>query len=295
VLGIGDDAAVMAVPKGQQLVVTMDTLVAGRHFPGNTLPEDIGYKSLAVNVSDLVAMAATPFYFLLSITMPNADEDFLRGFSQGLFEAANEFAIPLVGGDTCKGPLSISIQASGLVDEGRFVTRRGAKPGDKIMLSGVVGAAALGLDSMQTKLRLNASQQAFCENALNRPQPRVDLIELLKKYAHSAIDISDGLIADIGHILQQSAVGAILDKYKIPAYEALADYQRYDYALNGGDDYQVAFTVAPDIFAELLQVAQQSGITLYEIGEITDSGYLMKEGATMRDLANFRGFDHFGS
>ncbi|MCK4706980.1 MAG: thiamine-phosphate kinase [Gammaproteobacteria bacterium] len=294
-LGIGDDAAVLNIPSGQQLVVSMDTLIAGRHFPVETNPFDIAYKSLAVNVSDLVAMAATPAYFLLSLTLPEANEYFLNVFSQGLFAAADEFDIALVGGDTCKGPLSISIQASGLVPQGKFVTRSGAKIGDKIIVSGKLGAAALGLASVQGKVKLSVADEKHCVDALNRPSPRLDLNDLLSTYASSAIDLSDGLVGDLGHILSNSSVGAVIDRQKIPAYEGLSEHNLFDYALTGGDDYQMLFTVAEKDMNSFKDFAMQEGLELFVIGEIVKQGYIMQDQNNSIDLSTFRGFDHFAS
>lgn len=294
-LGIGDDASVIDVPPGQQLVVTLDTLVAGRHFPLQTRPRDIAYKSLAVNVSDLVAMAATPAFFLLSLTLPQQDDAFLSDFSDGLFEAADEFAISLVGGDTCKGPLSISIQASGFVSKNGFIRRSGARVGDRIVVSGKLGAAALGLASLQHKVQLTAEQQRFCVQALNRPRPRLDLLDLLSGFASSAIDLSDGLAGDLGHILQQSKVGAIIDKQRLPVFEGLFEHNRFDDALCGGDDYQILFTVDENRLGELMRTAQSRQLDLYEIGEITPQGYRLKDGAVSIDLTSYRGYDHFAT
>ena len=295
ILGIGDDAAVIKVPAGHQLVVTMDTLVAGRHFPLQTSPYDIAYKSLAVNVSDLVAMAATPSFFLLSITLPEADEDFLVEFSAGLFAAANAFSIALVGGDTCKGDLSVSIQASGFVADSSFVSRSGARVGDRIFVSGTLGAAALGLASVENRVQLTPEQQQFCVDALNRPFPRLDLIDLLRQYATAAIDLSDGLLGDLGHILSRSQVGAKIDKHKIPAYPALQQYDRFEYGLSGGDDYQILFTVAEENLDAFNSRAEEQELELFEIGVITESGYFMQDKHTSIDLSNRRGFDHFAT
>ncbi len=293
VLGIGDDAAILSVPDGKQLVVTMDTLIAGRHFPVSTNPADIAYKSLAVNVSDLVAMAASPFFFLLSLTLPDADEKFLREFSKGLFIAADEFGITLVGGDTCRGPLSISIQATGLVDEGHFIRRSGAKIGDKIIVSGKLGSAALGLAGLQGKVALSADYENICYKALNQPCPRLDLIQLLRKYASSAIDLSDGLVGDLQHILQSSSVGAIIYRDKIPVFEGLQEFNLFELCLNGGDDYQILFTVAEDNLDSLLNSAQQKGLKLTVIGDIVKEEYKMIDLHNSIDLTTFRGFDHF--
>ncbi len=295
ILGIGDDAAVLSVPHGQQLVVTMDTLIAGRHFPETTNPFDIGWKSLAVNVSDLAAMAAQPFYFLLSLSLPRADKAFLQSFSDGLFAAAQAFEIELVGGDTCKGSLSITVQASGLVECAQYVTRGGAQPGDKIFLSGEVGAAALGLASLQGKVELTEQERQHCLSTLNRPQPRLDLLQILRLFATSAIDVSDGLLADLGHILQQSGVGAILDQRRIPAYSGILKHNRLDDALRGGDDYQLVFTVAAQDVDAMMHLAQRQSLTLFEIGEITAQGYYLQTESGLQDCTQTGGFDHFGA
>jgi thiamine-monophosphate kinase len=294
-LGIGDDAAVLTVPAGYQLVVTMDTLIAGRHFPESTAPFDIGWKSLAVNVSDLAAMAATPFYFLLSLSLPQAESAFLQGISDGLFAAADEFGIELVGGDTCKGSLSITIQATGLVEGEQFVTRRGAKIGDKIFVSGELGAAALGLAHVQQQIVLTSDELDGCMKALNRPAPRIDFNEILRLFATAAIDVSDGLLADLGHILTQSQVGALLKQDDIPFYPALKNYHRLDDAMRGGDDYQLVFTVAAHDVEPMLHLAQRQALALFEIGEITAQGYQIETESGLQDCSHTGGFDHFGA
>ncbi len=294
-LGIGDDAAVLSVPAGQQLVVTLDTLIAGRHFPDSTDPFDIGWKSLAVNVSDLAAMAASPFYFLLSLSLPSADDHFLKPFSDGLVAAADKFAIELVGGDTCKGPLSITIQASGLVEAEQFITRSGARMGDRIFVSGELGAAALGLAHLQQAVQLDELEQVECLTALNRPSPRTDLAEILRLFATASIDISDGLIADLGHILTQSGVGAIVRQRSIPFYPSLEKYQRWSDALHGGDDYQILFSVAAQNVAAMSHLALQLSIPLHEIGEITAQGYQLETESGLQDCSNSGGFDHFAA
>ncbi len=295
VLGIGDDAAIIDIPSGQQLVVTMDTLVAGRHYPVNTPPQDIAYKSLAVNVSDLVAMAARPAYFLLSLTMPDSDEQFLQSFSEGLFNAADDFGVSLVGGDTCKGPLSITIQANGLIDKGQFVTRSNAKQGDKIVVSGKLGAAALGLANIQNQIEISEQHENVCLHALNRPSPRLDLIDMLRQFASAAIDISDGLLGDLRHILNASSVGAVINKQQIPAHQVLREQNLFDLALTGGDDYQILFTVAEKNLDALLNLAKQEKIELFVIGDIVEQGYFMMDQNKSIDVSTFRGFDHFVS
>lgn len=293
VLGIGDDAAVIQVPQGKQLVVTLDTLVAGRHFPLATQPFDIAYKSLAVNVSDLVAMGASPAFFLLSITLPEADETFISEFSSGLFTAADDFNIALVGGDTCRGPLSVSIQASGLVSPDSFVSRSSANTGDKILVSGELGAAALGLAHLQHKIKLSESDQNACLAALNRPSPRLDLIQLIEDFATAAIDLSDGLLGDLGHILRNSSVGAVIDRKKIPAFKGLFEHDLFEYCLNGGDDYQIVFTVAQKDMDLLNKTVRQQQLDVTVIGEIVEQGFVMEDNGCRTDISSYRGFDHF--
>lgn len=293
-LGIGDDAAVLNVPAGYQLVQTIDTLIAGRHFPLETAAADVAYKAVAVNVSDLVAMAADPAWFVLALSIPESETEWLSDFSAGLFAAAEEFSIELIGGDTCKGDLSITIQASGLVPANDFVTRQGAQVGDRIFVSGQVGTAALALAAIQGQVKLSAEQTRVCLPALNRPKPVLALIPLLRAFATAAIDISDGLSADLGHILQQSKVGASLKKRRLPVHPWIQQQGRYDLALDGGDDYQVVFSVNAGKVDALTASAASAGVSLTEIGEITGSGYILVDGDQQIDLPAGRGFDHFG-
>jgi len=293
-LGIGDDASVMQLPADRLLVQTMDTLIEGRHFPASTSAADIAYKCLAVNVSDLVAMAATPWTFLLSLTVPNKDHEFLSSFSESLFCAADDFGISLIGGDTCKGTLSITIQANGHVGRNEYVTRGGARVGDYIMVSGHLGAAALGLAGLQGRCHLHADDQAACLQMLNRPRPRTDLIQLLGRYARSAIDVSDGLVSDLGHILQQSGVGAKLDKQALPVYQWIRDNDQYQYALSGGDEYQIVFTINAMDYASVMKKISAQGLDITPIGRITEqTDFILNEGAASIDLNQYMGFNHF--
>ena len=293
IVGIGDDAAVLQPPPQAELVSTIDTLVAGRHFPDQTAASDIAYKSLAVNVSDLAAMAAEPAFFLLSLTLPAASDKFLIDFADGLFSAADAFDIDLVGGDTCRGPLSISIQANGYVPTGSFVSRAGARPGDRILVSGRLGDAALGLALLQDRIKPGPDLASNCIDALNRPRPRLDLRRLLRQHATAAIDVSDGLVGDLRHILEQSGVGARIDKHQLPVNDWIRQHQQYDYALSGGDDYQILFTVPADVCDQVLEEAGESNIDLTVIGEITESAFVMIEQDQQLDLSNYKGFDHF--
>ena len=295
VMGIGDDAAVFNLPPGYQQVVCMDTLVAGIHFPNDTAAEDVAVKSLAVNLSDLAAMAAKPDWFQLSLTLPSADESWLSSFAGALQEMARYYQIGLVGGDTCRGPLSVTIQVAGLVVEDRYLTRSAAKPGDLIVISGQLGDAALGLDIKLQKVRLTDALATHCLRRLNRPQPKLELIDFLRDHAHAAIDISDGLVADLGHILQLSKVGATLRQTDLPVNEWIKEHRQYHYALYGGDDYELCFTV-PATHMSALQDwnSENPNCPLTVIGEIVDSGYLLDTGNELTELSSSRGFKHFG-
>lgn len=295
VLGIGDDAAVTRLPTNHLLVQTIDTLIAGRHFPASTSARDIAYKSLAVNVSDLAAMAATPWSFLLSLTVPENDDEFLCAFSASLFDAASQFGIQLTGGDTCKGPLAITIQANGYVVTDGYVTRSGAQLGDHIMLSGKIGSAALGLAALQGQYELDPDTQCECLQALNRPLPRIDLIPLLAKYASSAIDISDGLASDLGHILQQSQVGALIKQDLLPVIDWIRQHDMYQYALTGGDDYQLVFTVSPANYEIFMSEVKLKNLDITEIGAITEQGFWLESIAGKQDMNTYQGFNHFGA
>jgi len=299
-LGIGDDAAVIQPPPGRELVCTLDTLIAGRHFPEQTEAASIGWKSLAVNASDLVAMAADPAFFLLSLTLPGEDDGWLERFADGLFRAADAFGMRLVGGDTCRGPMSISIQANGWTPPGAAVTRSGARPGDDIWLSGRVGDAALALRLLWGEVdpqSVDAATTAACYSALNYPQPRIELIPLLRAQASAAIDISDGLVADLGHLLEQSGVGARIEAGRLPLNAWFARSDDRDLALSGGDDYEILFTAQPSSRDAIARAARQLPFALTRIGEITESGYWLEAGsgssAARSDLSDYRGYDHF--
>ncbi len=295
-LGIGDDAAVIVPPAGWQLVSTLDTLIEDRHFPASAEPASIGWKALAVNVSDLVAMAADPSHFLLSLSLPQMDENWLDGFADGLFRAAEAFGMTLVGGDTCRGPLSISVQANGWVPADRFVTRSGARAGDRLWLSGHVGEAALGLALLQGHIgpdQVDAATRARADRALNHPQPRTELIGLLREHASAAIDISDGLAADLRHLLEQSGAGAVIERSALPLVDALLPPRRLELALCGGDDYEILFTAPPAADDALREAAEKLPFPLSAIGHIGESGCWLEQGGERIDLNDFRGYDHF--
>jgi len=249
-LGIGDDGAIITPPAHQQIVITTDTLVNGVHFPAATLPYDIGYKSLAVNLSDLAAMGATPAWLTLALTLPSIDEQWLKDFSRGFFALAAEYQAQLIGGDLTHGPLAITVQAHGLIPVGQAMQRSAAKSGDLIYVTNTLGDAALGLAVLQKKINLSREYQENILAKLNRPTPQIKIGEQLRGIANAAIDISDGLAADLGHILEKSAVGADIHVDQIPLSKILRDHLNKNdalrFALSGGDDYELCFTVPAD-------------------------------------------------
>ena len=217
VVGIGDDGAVVKSGINEQTVLVTDTLVAGVHFPERTAPQDLGYKLLAVNLSDLAAMGATPNWFLLNLVMPDADESWLQGFSTGLFSLAEEYSVALIGGDTARGPLCVSATVGGHVRSGTALRRNGAQVGDQLWISGTLGDAAIGLDLLGGVLGATGEDMDYLVGRLNRPKPRIELGLSLGAVATAGIDISDGLLADLGHILKESgALGAIVDVSCLP-------------------------------------------------------------------------------
>ena len=296
-LGIGDDAAVLAPPLGHELVVTTDLLVSGVHFLPDVDPAALGHKALAVNLSDLAAMGAEPAWFLLNIALPTVDEKWLAGFCDGLFVLARRYHVQLVGGDTSRAPqVVIAIEAHGFVPAGQALTRAGAKPGDRIFITGVLGDAGLALRHRQGRLKLSAAELPSCVERMDRPPPRVEEGLALRGIASSAIDISDGLVADLGHILERSNVGAKLDLGRLPlsaAYRAHLAEAGWDVALANGDDYELCFTVPPGNLAALEKIKTRfPGIT--EIGLIeSGSGLRILDAAGKPYLPKTVGHDHF--
>ncbi len=290
-LGIGDDAAVLELPAGSQLVAATDTLNAGIHFPEDTSAFDIGYKCLAVNLSDLASMGATPRWALLSLSLPQADPQWMQQFSAGFRSLAQAHQVALVGGDTTRGPLSISLTALGSIEPGRQLTRSGAKPGDLLVVSGTTGGAACVLDMLQ------AGKPVSDRRLLDRPQPRVRLGQSLKGHASACIDISDGLLADLGHVLEASACGARLEIEKLPENQILAgleEEQKRRFQLSGGDDYELLFTLPPRYREWLGELGQQLDMPLTIIGEIErDPGVRCVAGDGGSYHPPDSGFEHF--
>ena len=269
VLGIGDDCALLAPPPGMQLAVTMDALNVGVHFPPDTAPADIGWKALAVNLSDLAAMGAQPAWGTLSLSLPQGDAAFVDGFLDGFLALAAQHRFALVGGDTTRGPLSIALTAHGLVEPGQALRRDGARVGDDVWVSGTLGDAAGALRQWQAGAAMSPALQA----RLYRPTPRVALGRALRGIASSCIDVSDGLLADLAHICRASGVGAEVDVDALPASEALwqafdADDRRFLQAA-GGDDYELCFTVPESAGDALARALAEAGTGATRIGTVT--------------------------
>ncbi|CAN5696817.1 thiamine-phosphate kinase [soil metagenome] len=267
-LGIGDDAAVIDLPPGRQLVVAMDTLNAGVHFPDDTAPADVGWKALAVNLSDLAAMGAVPAWCTLSLSLPEADAGWLDGFLDGFQALAAEHDVALVGGDTTRGPLSICVTAHGLVEPGRALRRDGARAGDLVWVTGTLGDAAGALAQWQGGGAVDDALRA----RLDRPTPRIATGRDLSGLASACIDVSDGLLADLGHVCHASGVGAEISVDTLPWSEALrAGFDtatRRALQATGGDDYELCFTTAatPAAIDAVASAAAQAGVCIVRVG-----------------------------
>lgn len=292
-LGVGDDGALIAPTPGRELVVSTDMLVEGTHFLADTDAGALGWKCLAVNISDMAAMGAQPRWATLAITVPPAPTfHWLDDFAHGFFACADTFGIDLIGGDTTRGPRAFCVTILGEVERGKALRRSGACAGDGIWISGQPGRAALGLAHLQGRTVLSGPWLADCLAALHRPQPRVSLGLALPGMATAAIDVSDGLLADLGHILDQSAVAARLQIPGLPA----TDLER-ETLLAGGDDYELLFTAPTGSDCAIAALADRLALPLTRIGEIVSGppGELVLVDADGKDITPARrGFDHFG-
>ncbi|MDO9602621.1 MAG: thiamine-phosphate kinase [Rhodocyclaceae bacterium] len=289
VLGGGDDGAIVRPSSGCELVVSTDMLVAGTHFLPDADPADLGWKTLAVNVSDMAAMGAEPRWALLAVALPAATESWIEKFAHGFFACADAFGIDVIGGDTTKGPRNFCVTIFGEVPTGTALLRSGAAVGDEIWVSGHPGRAALGLAHLQGQTVLSAPALTDCLAALHRPQPRVALGLALRGLATAAIDVSDGLLADLGHVLEASNVAATLQPAVLPA----PTFDRNCY-LAGGDDYELVFTAPSERHAEVAALAATLALPLTCIGRIeTGTGLTVLDPAGQPlDIAR-RGYDHF--
>ncbi len=298
--GIGDDCALLQPAPGQQLAVSSDMLVEGRHFLSTVQPERLGHKALAVNLSDLAACGAEPLAFTLALALPRGDEAFVAGLARGLFALADAHGIALAGGDTTAGPLNLCITVIGQVPPGQALLRSGARAGDELWVSGTLGDARLALECFRGTLALDAAAFEHVRRAMERPEPRVALGLALRGVASSAIDLSDGLVGDLGHVLQRSGCAARVVLAALPRSAVLA---RQSPALQqlcllaGGDDYELLFTAAPARRAEVLAAAARASVAVSCCGRIEAGAGLqvtLPDGRTVPASAlGLHGFDHF--
>ena len=273
-LGIGDDAAIINPDPGEQLLITTDTLISGVHFPAQSSAHAVGHKALAANLSDIAAMGGRPRWFTLALSLPSADNEWLKMFSDGLFSLAEQCAVELVGGDTTKGPLSITISVIGSIARDEAIKRSGAQPGDAIFVTGQPGMAALGLADIQGKIKLADTAQAVYRSKLEYPRPRLSEGQYLQSFVSSMIDISDGLAADLDHILVASSCAAIVNPDILTRGLArttdLPTTFIENAVLQGGDDYELLFTVPDQQLATLKQSWPEELAPVQEIGRITE-------------------------
>ena len=296
-LGPGDDCALLRVADGQQLAVSCDMLVEGRHFLPTVSAERLGHKALAVNLSDLAACGAEPLAFTLALALPSGDDRFAAALARGLFALADRHGIELVGGDTTGGPLNLCVTVFGQVPTGQALLRSGARPGDALWVSGELGAARLALEVFRGSCALPAADFEAARRAMECPEPRVALGLALRGVASAAIDLSDGLLGDLGHVLRRSGVGAVVELPALPRGAALAAQPRalqHDCLLHGGDDYELLFTAPPDRAPAVQDAARRAGVAVTRIGTLRAAPGLVVVDEEGREQAMAaRGFDHF--
>jgi thiamine-monophosphate kinase len=295
VLGIGDDAAIVRMPPGHDLLLATDTINRGVHFPENTPPEQLGWKALAVNLSDLAAMAAQPAWCTLSLSLPQADVPWIDAFLDGFCALAQAHGVALVGGDTTRGPLSVSVTVCGFAEPGRALRRSGAQVGDEVWVTGTLGDAAGAL----AQWRGGNAVHAGLRDRLDRPTPRVEAGRALAGLAHAAIDVSDGLLADLGHVCVASGVGAMVEIDDLPASGLLVatfePERRRVLQATGGDDYELCFTAPASARAALEDIAARTGTPFTRIGRIVEGQGVqarLRAGAVWEPA--HRGYVHFG-
>lgn len=296
-LGIGDDCALLTPKPGMQIAISCDMLVSGTHFFSDTDPKQLGHKSLAVNLSDLAAMGAKPIAFTLALSLPKADEKWLKSFSDGLFDLADQSHCPLIGGDTTRGPLNICITVFGELPLNSALRRDQAKPGDDIWISGSLGEARAALEFLQGNISLNPDLLDYALSRLQMPTPRLKLGAAIREHAHAAIDLSDGLIGDLSHILNRSQVGATINIDDLPISHILKNQSRefqMSCILSGGDDYELCFTAPTQKRNEILTVAKKTGTTVSLIGKIEKkTGLRLVNSNGEPQLFSGKSFDHF--
>ena len=300
ILGIGDDAALVTPAQGCELAISVDMLIEGRHFETGVDPESLGHKTLAVNLSDMAAMAAKPRWALLAGALPRADATWLESFARGFFALADAHGVELIGGDTTRGPLNLCVTILGEVPAGRALRRGGARPRDSIWVTGRLGDAALALAHRRGEVTLDADELAACTHALMRPEPRVDFALRLRGLATAAIDVSDGLAGDLPHVLRASGVGAEIDIAAMPrsgAMERLLGGEARPTALQcllaGGDDYELCFTAASENDDAIAARAREGHLAATRIGTIVEGSTLFVRDERGIALSPPRGFDHF--
>lgn len=298
-LSVGDDCAVLNVPVGQRIAISTDTLVQGTHFLPTISPEDLAYKAVAVNLSDLAAMGAVPMWASLALTLPNIQSSWLEGFSQSLFAILDRYQVSLIGGDTTQGHCAITLTVQGLLPENMGLFRHQAQVGEWIFVSGNLGDSAAGLQCLlENRKTLSESDRYLVQRHL-RPTPRIELGLALRQFSRCAIDISDGLIGDLEHILKCSQVGAEIYLEQLPLsrqlLESVGEAQAQQFALTGGEDYELCFTVAEDKRAEMEEILRSQGIKATCIGRIlpATSGLILRQNGEMVALPTHSGFDHF--
>ncbi len=298
-VGVGDDAAVINTSSTEQLLISVDTLNIGIHFPQQTSAFDIGYKALAVNLSDIAAMGGEPKWFTLAMSLPEANHEWLEAFTAGLSSLAAHYHLSLVGGDTTRGPLSITIQIAGTVPTGQSLQRRGARVDDNIYVTGTLGDAAVALQICQSELSADAKTGERLLHRLNQPMPRIRIGLALRGIATACIDISDGLAADLGHILEASGVGAEIELASLPRSSAMdsllaEDSQIQDWQLYGGDDYELCFTAPATQHNHIMAISQELKCPITRIGKIIrDPGLYCQENMQQMPVV-IRGYEHFG-
>jgi thiamine-monophosphate kinase len=300
VLGVGDDCALLNVTNGMDLAVSTDTMVSGTHFFPEVDAEHLGHKSLAVNLSDMAAMGAMPYWAMLAITVPSVDHAWLGAFAKGFFDLAEEFNVSLVGGDTTRGPLSLTVTIMGEVPAGAALRRSGAKAGNDIWVSGHLGDAALAVAHRHGRLKLEEADYNEAVMRLYEPMPRVQLGQALRGLATAAIDISDGLLGDLGHICRLSGVGATVELDRIPISSIAAKHVKSDAGrtaiVAGGDDYELCFTANPNSRESIDDLQQMLGVELTRIGQVRRGKGVSLLGPDNKAVkVDGRGYDHFSA